>query len=227
MAWSGLAEWWVEEARDPAYRTEVLPLLSSVLPTVEGATVLEVGCGEGQVLRLLRGAGAVGFGMDSEPELARLAGSSFRGVLPSLASVRDGAVDGVVCNLVLEHLPSLDGLFEEWHRVTAPGGWCAVVANHPLQTAPGAGPITDPDDGEVYLRVGEYFEPGWTDEPAGEGTVRFHHRPLGDVVEAAAAAGWRLARFEERAVSTEMRGADPSWAGHEHVPRLFGARWER
>ncbi len=227
MDWSGLAEWWVEEARDPAYRSEVLPLLSQMLPDVAGATVLEVGCGEGQVLRLMRDAGAHALGMDAESDLARLAGSSFRGLLPSLAPVRDGAVDGVVCNLVLEHLPSLDGLFDEWHRVVRPGGWCALVVNHPLQTAPGAGPITDPDDGEVFLRVGDYFAHGWTDEPAGEGTVRFHHRPLGEVLEAAAAAGWHLERFEERSVSAEMRSSDVSWSGHEHVPRLLGARWRR
>ncbi|UCG41182.1 MAG: methyltransferase domain-containing protein [Acidimicrobiia bacterium] len=227
MEWAGLAEWWLEEAQDAAYGTEVLPLLRSVLPGVAGATVLEVGCGEGQVLRMLTEAGAIAFGMDSEQALARRAGQAFRGVLPSLAAVRDGAVDGIVCNLVLEHLPSLDRVFDEWYRVTRPGGWCTLVVNHPLQTAPGAGPITDPDDGEVFLRVGEYFDRGWTDEPAGEGTVRFHHRPLGEVLEAAAMAGWRLERFEERAVSAEMRSSDPSWSGHEHVPRLLGARWRR
>ena len=42
MEWSDLAEWWVEEARDPAYRSEVLPLLRTVLPEVDGSTVLEV-----------------------------------------------------------------------------------------------------------------------------------------------------------------------------------------
>ena len=45
MEWTGLAEWWVEEAQDPAYRTEVLPLQRAVLPDVADATALEVGCG--------------------------------------------------------------------------------------------------------------------------------------------------------------------------------------
>lgn len=225
MEWSGLADWWVAEVRDPAYRTEVLPLLGDVLPDVAGQTVLEVGCGEGQVLRELAAAGAVALGMDLDMGLARLAGPAFRGVLPSLAPVRDHAVDGVVCNLVLEHLASVEGVFEEWQRVVRPGGWCVLVVNHPLQTAPGAAPVTDPDDGEVFLRVGDYFGEGWTDEPAGAGVVRFHHRPLGVVLEHAAAAGWQLERFEERAVSATLRASDPSWAGHEHVPRLLGARW--
>jgi SAM-dependent methyltransferase len=170
MEWSDLAEWWVEEARDPAYRSEVLPLLRAVLPEVNGSTVLEVGCGEGQVLRLLRDAGAVAFGMDLDLGLATLARDSFRGVLPSLAAVRTESVDAVV--------------------------W-------------------------------EYFGDGWTDEPAGSGTVRFHHRPLSAVLESAAAAGWALERFEERPISDELLASDPSWAGHEHLPRLLGVRWRR
>jgi len=188
--WNRLADWWLGEVADPGYIEEVHPLVTDLVGNVSGLRVLEVGAGEGQILRLLREQGAEAVGMDLSARLAARAGTSFLGRLPSLAAVHDGAADLVVAVLVLEHLPSLDGLFEELFRITRVGGACVLVGNHPLMTAPGSAPITDPTDGEVFLRPGDYFAGGFTDEPAGPGTVRFHHRSLGVLLEAAAGAGW-------------------------------------
>ncbi len=225
--WDRLADWWIGEATDPAYSEEVHPIVLELAGDVAGLRVLEVGAGEGQVLRLLRSAGATAVGMDISHRLASRAGTSFVGRLPSLGSVQAGSFDLVVAVLVIEHLPSIDRLFDELARVTRAGGGCVVVVNHPLMTAPGAAPITDPTDGEVFLRPGVYFEPGFTDEPDGDVNVRFHHRPLGDLLESAALVGWCLERFIERGVSQAHLTRDPSYAGHEHLPRLLGVRWRK
>ncbi len=225
--WDRLAEWWIGEAADPAYAEEVEPVLIDLLGPVTSLRVLEVGAGEGRVLRLLRGRGAEAVGMDLSPRLAAMAGGSFVGRLPSLAAVRDRSVDAVVVSLVLEHLPSLEGVFEELARVTRDGGRCVLVVNHPLLTAPGAAPVTDPTDGEVFLRPGGYFGGGSTLEPAGPTSVRFHHRPLGELLETAAGAGWCLQRLTEHGVSAGMIERDPGYAGHEHIPRLLGVAWRR
>ena len=225
--WDRLADWWLGEVADPAYREEVHPLVLDLVGDVAGLRVLEVGAGEGQVLRLLREKGAETFGMDLSARLAGKAGASFVGRLPSLAAVHDTATDMIVAVLVLEHLRSLEGLFEEFHRITRIGGACVLVGNHPLMTAPGSAPITDPTDGEVFLRPGDYFAEGFTDEPAGPGTVRFHHRPLGFLLEAAAGAGWSLERFQEVGISAGRVARDPSYAGQEQLPRLLGVRWRK
>lgn len=225
--WSLLADWWLEEVGDLSYAEEVHPLLFELLGDVSGKRVLEVGAGEGQVLRLLRERGAEAVGMDVSGRLAARAGVSFVGRLPSLGAVRDEVFDLGLAVLVFEHLPSLEGVFEELARVTKPGGRCVLVINHPLITAPEAGPLTDPTDGEVFLRPGRYFEGGFTDEPAGTGLVRFHHRPLGELLETAAGAGWILARLVERGISPARVERDPSFLGHEHLPRLLGACWRK
>ena len=57
--------------------------------------------------------------------------------------------------------------------------------------------------------------------------MTFHHRPLGEVLTSAAAAGWSLRRLVERGVAEPATRRDPLLAAQRHVPRLLGARWAR
>ncbi len=221
--WGALATWWRQEvAGDPAYRDQVLPLLGEALAPEPGKRYLDLGCGEGQGMRALGGHVV---GCDVSHELlasARQAGPVVRCRLPEgLACLRSGAFDGAYAVLVLEHLPDLDGFFAAVRRVVRYQGTLAVVANHPAFLAPGGGPFVDPADGEVLWRWGAYLRPGTTQEPAGERSVTFHHRPLGDLLTAAGRAGWSLRWLAERAAESE----DPLVAAQRHVPRLLAARW--
>ncbi len=224
--WTELAGWWQGEvAADPAYRDQVLPLLAEALEQVVGRRYLDVGCGEGQGMRLVAGSGGTVVGCDlSVPLLAAASGDGpvVRLRLPEgLDCFASGAFDGAFAVLVLEHVADLDALFAGLRRVVRYQGTLVVVANHPAFLAPGAGPFVDPADGEVLWRWGAYLRPGTTDEPAGEGTVTFHHRPLGELLTAAGRAGWSLQWLAERAALSD----DPLVAAQRHVPRLLAARW--
>ncbi len=229
--WEALAEWWVSEvAGDPAYESDVTPLLRHVMPAGTTGPVLDIGCGDGRVLRDLTADGVVAFGCDlSQALLVRAAAHRpvVRCRLPSLAWVADASLEGVVAVLVLEHLSALQPLLEEIHRVVRAGGFFAAVVNHPAYTAPGAGPVVDSTDGEVLWRWGPYFEATRTTEPAGAHAMQFHHRPLGDLLETAARAGWGLRRFEERPLSPAVIDANPLLAGQDRLPRLLGVCWVR
>jgi len=225
----GLAAWWLEEvSSDPAYRTEVMPLTMAMADPQPGERWLDLGCGEGRVMRAIAACGARAFGCDASPALAAEAGpGTVVAAMPELACFADATVDGAVAVLVLEHLDDHGAFFAGVGRVVRPGGVLALVANHPVFTAPGSAPVVDPDDGEVLWRWGRYLEAGVQHERAGRQTLAFHHRPLGDLVASAAAAGWTLERLREDPVGPERAAEDPIMWGQRGIPRLLGVRWRR
>jgi SAM-dependent methyltransferase len=225
--WDDLADWWLTEVTDPAYREEVVPLCLDLLAPGPGEVLLDVGCGEGGVSRTVAATGATVVGVDGSPSLAARAPRAFVARLPDLAAVRDASFDGAFMVLVLEHLPDEAAVLAELARVVRPGGKLVLVVNHPYFTAPDAAPVTDPIDLEVFWRPGRYLGRGHTDEPAGEGTIRFHHRPLGELLTTAAGAGWSLQRLVERGPGRRQVRRDPTLADQAHVPRLLGAHWVR
>jgi SAM-dependent methyltransferase len=224
-----VADWWVEEvASDPVYAEEVIPLALAALAPVPGGRYLELGCGEGEVMRAMAARGARVLGCDLSERLARRAAAAGPVAvcrLPDLAWVRPGSLDGAVAVLVVEHLPEAAPLFAAAARAVRPGGVLAMVANHPAYTAPGSGPLVDPDDGEVLWRWGPYMDEGSSEEPAGEGAVVFHHRSLANLLTAAAGCGWCLESLVEHGVGERRAAEDPLLAAQRQIPRLLAARW--
>jgi SAM-dependent methyltransferase len=220
MSWSELADWWViEVVEDPAYETVVTPMLLDILEPMAGRTYLDLGCGEGRVMRTVSATGSVVHGIELNLQLAERAarfGPTVVGSLPDLGFLTDGSYDGACCVLVLEHIPDHSRLFQEVARVVKPGGRFALVMNHPVWTAPGSTPITD-EDGETLWRPGAYFSAGTSEEPAGEKRIVFHHRTMAELLNSAARAGWALERMVEA----------PHHENIEQVglPRLLACRW--
>jgi SAM-dependent methyltransferase len=221
--WDDLATWWeAEAATDPAYAADVHPLLVGLLPPDRGRTI-DLGCGEGQGMRLVEGDVV---GVDRSRALAALAsgGPVVVSELPSLAWCRTGAFDAAYSVYVVDLLEDDRAFFAETARIIRPGGALVVVINHPVYTAPGASPLMDAD-GEVLWRWGAYFERGSSREPAAHRTIRYFHRPLDALLNAAADSGWVLERLEERGLSETTIEAIPGYSGQERIPRLLGARW--
>ena len=112
-----------------------------------GSRVLDVGCGSGRDLNALLKGGYDASGVDPCPEMLReaarvhpmVAGRSSVDKLPDLATVPAGAVDGVLCEAVLMHVPE-EHLFDtvfNLRRVLKAGG--RLLISTPL-----AGPPVDP-----------------------------------------------------------------------------------
>ena len=226
-SWEELASWWLDELDgDPIYRLDVIPLAGELIGEPLGIA-LDLGCGEGQVMRTLPGFTV---GTDISLDLLRhavAAGPVVRGRLPRLDWVRSATVEVAYAVLVLEHLADLE-LFDAAFRIVRPGGHLVVIANHPAFTAADAGPILDQSDGEFLWRWGRYFEKAQIAmrTTAGE-KVAFHHRPLATILNAAADAGWALDRFVETGLSPAAVAVRPGYVGQEQMPRLVGMRWSR
>lgn len=223
--WDVRASWWRDEvADDPVYRYDIGPLVAELVPSA--GLAIDLGCGEGQTMRSL-GDRVVGIDL-SRALLAEASRTHPVALcnLPDLAAFRTGVFDVAYSIYVVELLADHEAFFAETARIVRPGGSMVTIMNHPAYTAPGAGPILD-DDGETLWRWGAYFAHGTTEEPAGTKPVTFHHRPLSDVLNAAAATGWMLDRLEERGLSDATVDQIPAYVGQQHVPRILGVRWVR
>lgn len=218
--WDHLEDWWRQELdSDPTYDQVVVPLILDMVGPGAGR-VLDVGCGNGRIMRELTGRGFEAVGCDINASLlgeARSAGPVIRVDLPSIP-LRTGSVDGVVVVLSFEHFA--DAVFDELARVIRPGGWMASVVNHPFVTARGAASVIDPTDGEVFWRPGSYLEAGANPEDVGDRTVTFQHRPMGEFLTVAADAGFALAELREVPFA-------PGGLPDAGLPRLMGVRWTR
>lgn len=103
------------------------------LPPLEGRTVLDLGCGAGDLSAELAARGAWVTGVDLQEELlaeARsrgLAGARFLAAdlraLPALES----AADGIWCSFAAAYFPDLVPVLEHWKRRLKVGGWIALV----------------------------------------------------------------------------------------------------
>ena len=90
--------------------------------------VLDLGCGDGLFAQVLFGQrAAVCVGLDADER--ELGNARRRGVYRTLLAaraeripLRDGAVRTVISNSVLEHIPPLEAVLREVHRVLASGG---------------------------------------------------------------------------------------------------------
>lgn len=223
--WDDLADWWVDEVTDPAYADDVQPLVDTLLASATGPA-LDIGCGDG---RLATSLPEPVIGCDLSRQLldrARVVGVDVvQCHLPDLDWLRSDSVGTAVACLVLEHIPDAIGFFEATRRVVRSGGSLVVVANHPAFTSGGAGPVIDQSDGEVLWRWGSYLVDSIAAEPAGEGSVVFHHRSLGALLNAAAETGWSLDHMIEVGASPASIARVPTLQGQEHMPRLVGLRW--
>ncbi len=105
-----------------------------------GRRVLELGCGTGRNARRILALGAASYvGVDGSPGMLERARAQLedpragwlQADLASPVPLPDGSADEVLLCLVLEHVPQLEPLFQEVHRLLAPGGSVRCLEIHP------------------------------------------------------------------------------------------------
>jgi SAM-dependent methyltransferase len=234
--WEENTAWWVHtftEGADPEYEEQILPLASSHL---DGArSVLDVGCGEGQVSRLATAVPGVERVVGVDPTWSQLAVASSRGgrvdygraaaeALPFPSS----AFDAVVACLVFEHIDGMEAAVKEVGRVLAGRGRFLFFLNHPLLQTPGSGWIDDHVLDEQYWRIGPYLVEDKTLEQVEPGVwIPFVHRPLSRYVNAMAAAGLVITHLEEPAPPPGFLARAQEYAEAATIPRLLFMRAEK
>ncbi len=231
--WETHAGWWIEgftDGADPEYTEQILPLAASELAGAR--RVLDVGCGDGQISRLVAPSSDFVVGVD--PTWNQIAVAAQRGGGPHF--VRSGAAalpfadatfDAVVACLVFEHIRDVDAAISEVARVLEPGGRFCFFLNHPLLQTPNSGWIDDQflDPPEEYWRIGPYLVEDETIEEVEKGVfIPFIHRPLSRYVNALADNGLLLEHMEEPAPPAGFLAKADEYAEAATIPRLLYLR---
>lgn len=234
--WENHATWWIDgftDGADAEYEEQILPLAAREL--AGRARVLDVGCGDGQVGRMLRRLGAESV-VGVDPTWNQIVVAAARGGVHAVragASVlpfADSSFDAVCACLVFEHIRDVDGAIAEVARVLRPGGRFAFFLNHPLLQTPGSGWIDDQilDPPEQYWRIGPYLvEEESIEEVEKDVFIPFIHRPLSRYVNTLARHGLMLELMEEPAPPPGFLARAAEYEAAATIPRLLYLRLVR
>ncbi len=232
--WEENAQWWIDgftEGADAEYEEQILPLAAQELQGM--GSVLDVGCGDGQVSRLATKIGASFVaGIDPTWNQVRVAAERGGGIHVSKAGADalpffDETFDAVVACLVFEHIGDVDAAISEVARVLRPRARFCFFLNHPLLQTPGSGWIDDHvlDPPEQYWRIGDYLiEQESHEEVEKDIFIPFIHRPLSRYVNALIQNGLYVERMLEPAPPPGFLARAEHYESASTIPRLLYLR---
>lgn len=231
--WERHAQWWIKgftDGVDPEYTDQIIPIAVSELAGIK--TVLDVGCGDGQIGRALSANGAAVVGVDPTWGQISVAAERGKGPLYACASasnlpVANASCDAVLACLVFEHIDDVDSAIAEISRVLKPGGVFAFFLNHPLLQTPGSGWIDDHfvEPPEQYWRIGAYLvETASVEEVEKDVFIRFVHRPLSRYINALSEHALVLEQMIEPSPPESFLEKAPEYRLAHTIPRLLYLR---
>ena len=229
--WEQHADWWQAEFTDgvdPEYVEQILPLAQQLLVGYD--TVLDLGCGEGQIARLVAERDDAPTVIGVDPTWSQIEAATQRGGNAQLGVAGAGALahpdavfDAVIACLVFEYIDLLAPAIAEVARVLRPGGRFAFFLNHPLLQTPGSGWIDDHmvEPPDQYWRIGPYLmESASVEEVQKDVFIPFVHRPLSRYINALSSHGLVVREMHEPAPPEGFRAKSPYFEAAAHIPRL-------
>ena len=237
-AWDKVADRWCSrysEYGDSNREFVIDPVIFRILGSVKDLFILDAGCGNGYLCRLLAKRGAKVFGVDISKRFIEIARQKekedplgiryYVGSLCDLKMFRNEVLDVVVSNLALMDVYDLEKTVRDLYRVLKKGGRLVFSIMHPCFSSPPVhGWVRVPQDSDrkedwIYFKVDRYFDRcvevwQFRDWPP----LYSFHRPLSDYVKALIKNGFVITDFEEPVPSKKVL---------EEYYREFGDEYDR
>jgi len=163
----------------------------SVIGEVGGLRVLDAGCGEGFVARVLQSKGAIVTGIDVSPKLVEKAKRKSEGSIDYFVADLSKPLpqfkehfDLVASYFVLNDVPDYEGFISTLGSVTKPGGRAILLLNNPYSAV-------------LRKKADSYFDSGTSRVYSGGGLggsveVYHYHRTMGEYIKAFSERGFLL-----------------------------------
>lgn len=199
------------------------PAMYGLVPNLKDKKVISLGCGSGEDSNHLKQQGAQeSVGIDISEKLVEIAAKSypectFKTMDMEKLDFPDVHFDFAYSSLAVHYIADWSAMFKEVFRVLKPNSYFLFSCNHPLISAM----VTTEDSDKVRTRkliitshkqektvelVGDYMErhPCDNDE-----AVTTWHKPMGEILGEAAAAGFVLDKLLEPKPLKEMQDVSP------------------
>lgn len=198
------------------------PTVESLLPPLDGLTVLDAACGDGYYTESLVENGATVVGVDASQEMVSRARHRLDGdervsvrqadLTEGLSFLDDEQFDLVICQLALEHVRDWASVFRTFARVLEPGGTAVISSSHPVRDYVDAEfPVREQilTESATYDAI-EQVNRNWGDDE--DFIVPFYRRPLEAVFGPATDAGLLIETVVEPAITETFREKRPDLA---------------
>lgn len=222
-------------AGNPLFAIESAAMLS-MLPSLTGRSVADIGCGTGRLtLQLAQlGAGTV-IGVDLSEEMLAVAMRKAkrnedltavltwrRGDLLERLPLADASVDIVVCALTLSFLPDASGAFRELSRIISPSGSLVLSDYHPhglTQARAEASARDSNKDKAPHLR--------FTSASGDDCRIAQYVHTISDLFHAGQAAGLTLVQLSEPIPEPHIANTYAGLRASSGVPIAIVARFDK
>ena len=201
--WEDSAAAWIASQGDAGDFSRAFVLDEPMLARVRAAKpqrALDVGCGEGRFVRMLKAEGVEAVGLDPTPSLVAEArrldpvGAYVEGRAEALPFA-DESFDLVVAYLSLIDIPDYQAGIAEMVRVLSKSG-LLLIANLTGHATARVEPQTTPE-GDFLFRIDHYHQERATWEAWRGIRILNHHRPLSAYMQALLGHGLTLTHFDE------------------------------
>jgi len=205
------------------------PTLRSLLPDLNGASVLDLGCGFGWFCRWAAQNGAarvVGIDVSANMLARAQAETQDAAVAYQQADLEQLELEPdthhlVYSSLALHYIENLPRLLREVHASLKPGGSLVCSIEHPIYTASARPEWVELPDGHRTWPVDHYqMEGPRTTNWLVDGVVK-QHRTVGTYLNLLIGLGFTITHVEDWGPSAEHLAAHPEWEEERHRPMFM------